>query len=608
MSQFEDGSYGSEKGIALLGKVLAGQCQMNYTKAAVGSGTIPDGKTPKTMDGPAGYVMDATIAAVTNPVDGECQVTIQILSDNVQTGFYATNIVLYAEDPDEGEVPYTYLSLENEPEWIRPASSIVGKLATFDIIAAVGDVDAVTAIIDPEAVATVACVENLIKQHNESDEAHEELAELAQDALDKAEKALTKLISITFDSQFIGDTYSFTGGDDPAKTGIVPASGKVSVTVEKCAEYTISVTKSGETYSNSITTEQYKREYELSLDLVRVYGVSWDGSSTAAWMRTDAACNFTDPVPYVSGATSYGSPFDNLQPWAGMVKKTRNGNVMVAIPKFWYKLTQNGVGMSIQIADKEKDGFLVSPAHMDRKDGKGERDIVYIGRYHCGQSYKSVTGEKPKANITRGTARTEIHNLGDNIWSCDFAMRFTLWLLYIVEFANWNSQAKIGKGCGNNSATENMGYTDSMPYHTGTMLSSRDTYGVGTQYRNIEGLWDNVLDWCDGCYYDSNGLNIIMDPYDYGESGGMLVGKPSSGYPSKFAVSDNGGFPMFYPTAASGSETTYSCDSWHYSASSPCLYVGGLYGQGGGLGMFFVGCNTASGSGPSVGCRLQELP
>lgn len=56
----------------------------------------------------------------------------------METGFYLTNIVLFAEDPDEGEVPFTYLSLENEPEWIRPASSIVGKLATFDLIAAGG--------------------------------------------------------------------------------------------------------------------------------------------------------------------------------------------------------------------------------------------------------------------------------------------------------------------------------------------------------------------------------------------------------------------------------------------------------------------------------------
>lgn len=172
MSKFEDGSYGSLTGIALIAKVLAGRCNMRYTRAAVGNGAIPDDLTPKTMAGCAGYVMDAKIAAVTNPIDGECQVTVQIKSDDVVSGFYATNIVLFAEDPDVGEVPYTYLSLENEPEWIRPASSIVGKLATFDIIAAVGDVDAVTAVIDPEAIATVGKVDQLIAAHNADPNAH----------------------------------------------------------------------------------------------------------------------------------------------------------------------------------------------------------------------------------------------------------------------------------------------------------------------------------------------------------------------------------------------------------------------------------------------------
>ncbi len=164
MSRFEDGSYGSQSGIALIAKVLAGRCRMKYTRAAIGKGTIPDDMTPKTMTGCADYVMDAMIAEVSNPVDGECQVTVQIKSDNVEKGFYGTNIVLFAEDPDEGEVAYTYLSLENEPEWIRPASSIVGKLATFDLIAAVGDVDVVEAVIDPDALMTRAAAERLIAE------------------------------------------------------------------------------------------------------------------------------------------------------------------------------------------------------------------------------------------------------------------------------------------------------------------------------------------------------------------------------------------------------------------------------------------------------------
>jgi len=162
MPKFEDGSYSSTAGRALIAKVLAGRCKMHYTRAAVGKGSIPEGMTPKSMTEPAGYVMDAKISAVGNPVDGECQVSVQINSSDVAEGFFATGVMLYAEDPDEGEVPYTYLVLENEPERIRPASAAVGKLATFDLIAAVDQIDRVTAAIDPDAFVTEGNVRSLV--------------------------------------------------------------------------------------------------------------------------------------------------------------------------------------------------------------------------------------------------------------------------------------------------------------------------------------------------------------------------------------------------------------------------------------------------------------
>lgn len=234
-----------------------------------------------------------------------------------------------------------------------------------------------------------------------------------------------------------------------------------------------------------------------------------------------------------------------------------------------------------------------------------------LAPYHCNtNNYKSQSGVKPKANITRSTARTSIHNLGSNIWQSDIQMRMTIWMLYLVEFADWNSQKTIGKGCGNNSATENMGYTDSMPYHTGTTLASRDSYGLGTQYRYIEGLWDNVYDWGDGCYYNSNGLNIINTPSSFSDnSGGTAVGVPSSGWPSAFTVATVAGLEwVIYPTASGGSETTYSADYWSFGASSPCLFFGGYYSQGGDRGLFYVGYGSASYSGAYIGCRLQKLP
>lgn len=343
-----------------------------------------------------------------------------------------------------------------------------------------------------------------------------------------------------------------------------------------------------------------------------IYGVIWDGSSSPQLTRTDASANFPDPVAYMAGISNYGSPFDNIRPWSGMVvSEDSAAGKLVAIPKFWYKLTQSGTGLKIQIADAAQDGFSVSPAHMDRGDGKGERDVVYIGRYHCRSSdYKSYGGSLPKVNITRSTARSGIHALGSTVRQSDFLMAFTIWLLYIVEYANWDSQAAIGYGGGNNSAMQSMGYTDSMPYHTGTTASARTTYGATTQYRNIEGLWDNCFDWMDGCYYNGNGMMVILNPSAFSDSsGGVLVGKPSSGRISALSVKTVSGLPpIFIASGASGGSSTYVPDYWGYAANFPCLYRGGNYGQSLSYGMCYIRSNGASYMNGSIGSRLQKLP
>lgn len=418
----------------------------------------------------------------------------------------------------------------------------------------------------------------------------------------------TATIHVSIDS---GSTVTCTKGSK-TQSKTASATGTVDFTVTESGTYTITATKNGETAEDTATITADGQTVNVKLAYRHIYGVVWDGTSTTVWSRTDEAASFVNPTPYRAGATNYGSPFDNLYPWSGMVRVTDAvAGELVAIPKFWYKWTKSGNSLKLQIADKETDGFHVSPAHADRGDGKGERDIVYIGRYHCNtNNYKSQSGVKPKANITRSTARTSIHNLGSNIWQSDIQMRMTIWMLYLVEFADWNSQKTIGKGCGNNSATENMGYTDSMPYHTGTTLASRDSYGLGTQYRYIEGLWDNVYDWGDGCYYNSNGLNIINTPSSFSDnSGGTAVGVPSSGWPSAFTVATVAGLEwVIYPTASGGSETTYSADGWYFSASDPCLCFGGYCDQGGDRGLFYVDYTSASVSDAGIGCRLQKLP
>lgn len=420
--------------------------------------------------------------------------------------------------------------------------------------------------------------------------------------LDKTARSKTVTISGEFDG-----SYSVQSSNPSVAT--VSISGNV-ITInsvnDKTGTANITVSCSG----GSNYTAPGSKPISVTAKFVTVYGVQWDGTSTTALSRTDAAAEFTNPVPAVNNGNG-SSPFDSLLPWSGMVKsEDAEAGTLVAIPKFWYKWTKSGNTLKLQIADGATDGFFVSPAHADRGDGKGERDVVYVGRYHCHTSnYKSQTGGKPKASITRSAARTGIHNLGATIWQLDYAMRLTIQMLYLVEFADWNSQTKIGYGCGNNSGTENMGATDGMTYHTGTKQSSRTTYGVGVQYRWIEGLWDNVLDWMDGCYYNSSGMNIIKNPASFSDtSGGSLIGKPPGGWISAFEVVEKDGIQWIYPSGRAGSDSTYIPDSWDFYASGPCLRCGGNYSQYLAYGLFCVSYSSATNANGDIGCRLQKLP
>ena len=353
------------------------------------------------------------------------------------------------------------------------------------------------------------------------------------------------------------------------------------------------------------------KEVQVNAQFVTIYGVEWDwtsGGSTKG-TRTDGAAGFSDPNPAVNNGSG-SSPFDNLYPWSGMVKETRAGGVMVKEPKYWYKWTKTGKKLKLQIADGPVEGFHVDPVNMDRGDGLGELDFSYIGRYHCASgTYKSETNKAQQVNITRSGARSSIHNLGANIWQMDFAQMWYVGMLFLVEFADWNGQTAIGYGCSSGNSKQNNGRTDSMQYHTGTTAANRTTYGF-TQYRNIEGWWDNVYDWMDGCYYNSNGLNVIKNPAQFSDSAnGVLVGKPVAGYPSDFTIPTQDGLEWaLFPSAANGSQTTYVPGSWYYSGSYPCLFHGGSYYQVLNHGPFCVNYYTASGTYSYIGCRLQERP
>lgn len=417
--------------------------------------------------------------------------------------------------------------------------------------------------------------------------------------------------------------------DNPSKTITVTRSGTGAISAQSSAPDVASVSVSGNKitvtgHENGDVTVTVKvaadsnynapaaKTCSVTVSFAQIYGVQWDGTASTTWSRTDAAETFVNPTPAVNNGNG-SSPFDTIMPWAGMVvEDDATAGKLVKIPKYWFKWTRSGNGMKLQISNGPEAGFHVSPAHADRGDGKGERDYVYVGRYHCNTSYKSQAGSQPAASMTRAQARSNIHNLGSTYWQYDFAMYWTIMMLYLVEYANWNSQATIGYGCSPSSQKFNMGATDAMIYHTGTSAASRTTYG-SVQYRHIEGLWDNVYDWCDGIRFSGSTVYCIANPASFSDtSGGTNVGTraTSSGWISGWTNPTADGFEYaLYPNAVSGSETTYVCDYCYYSASGVVLRVGGYYGQYQNHGAICLdGNNAASSANTVIGCRLQKLP
>ena len=430
-----------------------------------------------------------------------------------------------------------------------------------------------------------------------------------QDAIDLLSQSAFPILTVKVDS---GSSIVITDGVTTINGTTV--LGEFKTKIPNFGTWTITASLNGETTTDTVIINLIKN-YQVELFYVKIYGVEWDLATKGKVLsRTDDSALFTDPNPYVADGNHPGSsPFDNLYPWKDMTIVEKDGNSLVKIPKFWVKIEKTAEKLSFKIADKPITGFMVSPAHRDR--GEGEKDFVYIGRYHSDSTYKSISGQTPITYITRATARVNTHNLGSEYWQLDISMWLTIQFLYLVEFANWDSQACIGYNCGNDHSKQTTGSTDLMPYHTGTMQVSRTTYGVGVQYRYIEDPWGNVMDWCDGITFNRAEIYCFEDFSEYSDSytstGAMLVGtRPtSSNYIQDFEISSENGFEWFiYPNSVGSSQNNVP-DYCYYNADGVVLYVGGYYSRKTYRGLFyFYWVDKANYSGNDTGVRLQYIP
>lgn len=368
--------------------------------------------------------------------------------------------------------------------------------------------------------------------------------------------------------------------------------------------------------------------------LTSVFGVSWDSSNPSTALTRLTKANdpnklvtvdiTTEPVPAV-GTGSGSSPFDSYMPWMGMeeynvdvqagavgAKKgdsrfSRSNNaVMVKIPEFYYKIEKSGSIFRYYVADGPVDGLSLHPGSGDNYMARYEGHITYdsgTGKFGLG----SASGMTILTSNTRSDFRNKAKDNGPGSQLRDIAAWCAYDLLYLVEYADFNSQEKIGPGIVNDTAAHKTGETDAMVYHTGR-ANSGDNAAV--QYRGIENPWGNVWEWIDGINSSNDRPYICINPEQYADDttanytlSGVTL--PASGYIKGLGFSST--FPWaFLPDANGGSNTTYIPDGVLSSSSWRVLRIGGDSVRGSEAGLFCLYANNySSGVGANIGARLQ---
>lgn len=447
--------------------------------------------------------------------------------------------------------------------------------------------------------------------------------DITEDGGSYGAKAVFRTITVTCDS-----SSSITVQKDEEVLTGNSTGAPVKFYIPSTGSWTVTATLGENVAQEEINVVDFT-DYPITLSYAKIFGVVWaySNSSTALTRitKTNDPNNYvntditTSPSPAV-GTSSGSSPFDDYMPWKGMdeynivdntigAKRGESGfsrssnDVMVYIPEFYYKVVNDSSSSKryFYIANKVTTGFEKHP-------GSGR----YVGRYNTISSNYSRTGNVPIVNITRSSARNGARNKGSKWALYDYASLCAVCLLYIVEYADWNSQAKIGRGfVDDNKSPIASGGTDSMTYHTGR--TSGPDGSTAVQYRHIENPWGSIYEWIDGINFSDGTVYVCTDISKYADNTStnytnIGTKAQSDGYISATGYSSKSPW-SFYPTSTSGSETTYIPDYAGYSRGWRVLCVGGYWNDGSSAGLFcFLADIGSSGSSSSLGARLLFVP
>ena len=356
-------------------------------------------------------------------------------------------------------------------------------------------------------------------------------------------------------------------------------------------------------------------------NIKKIYGIKRSlTTSSSAWERIEDAVGLEANAQV--GTTPVRNDFDNIYPWSDIISYNydvrgqkinayygeptfkfdgSNGDVLTKIPEFYWR----------RYRDANYEYILISK---DKIAGYVKSEEFSVGRYTMSGSDSRVysrSGYAPFTNKTITNFRTYARNLGAGFGQMDWHY-FILQMLYLVEYADFNSQAKLGYGYTNSSHTApiNSGGCDFLGMKSGSPDGSDNTSVI---YRGIEDIFGNIWQFVDGINikdyktyicYDSD--KYAVDTFSGSYKAVGYTNASVNAFASKLGY-DSANPMVAMTTEAVGSSDTNMCDYYYQNSGNRIARVGGAWNisMNAGLWCWYLYYDSSF-AGTFLGARLLK--
>lgn len=507
----------TDRGQALMAKMLAGAGNVQFTKISVSDATYTDAQLPG-LTALSSIKQSTLISKVIRTNNVAVQVEGAVTNTDLSSGYYMRTIGLYAIDPDLGEILYA-VTIATQAGYMPPYNGITVSGAYFKLVTTVSNASNVTLNVNPAAVATIGDIQDL--QNKISDlqafvgYTDTDIVGVEVDFKNRKFTRLAGAVNRTPGAMF-NNIQAFGG----RKRCIVADDGKVLAYYGEAA-YTETgallqaVTKGGTTYAVGtkvqVMVEQPKFYYKvvpLQLDKV-VYnelntlaitaGAASSGNVTINLDGKDftvavAAGDDTTAVAtkirnatfagWTTGGSGSSISFTAVDPGEKITATFNGGTTGVTATVTKNVSGKPGKGFHMRkaryyVSDVKKTGFKLHPAFIH--NGK-EKNFIYLSAYEgslydvsasayilddaqiadftaiSGDKLSSIANTKPISGLTQDLTRAKTRILANNRgtgWHQAYAATVAATqLLFTIEYASMNTQTAIGYGVLNKPSGE----------------------------------------------------------------------------------------------------------------------------------------------------------